>query len=153
MSGVKLREGGAADIAGLMTVMTGAFDPAYGEAWNHGQCLGILSLPDTWLTFAEADGAATGFALSRFLIDEAELLLLAVLPDHRRRGTAAALIDRTAGIAQARGARRLLLEVRADNPALELYARTGFEQIGRRRDYYHGPGGSRDAITLARSLG
>jgi [ribosomal protein S18]-alanine N-acetyltransferase len=147
-----LRDAGSADIAPLMNMMERSFDPAFGEAWNQGQCLGILSLPDTWLTFAERDGDAVGFALSRFLIDEAELLLLAVVPEQRRYGVARLLIEHTAAAAKQRGASRLLLEVRADNSAIDLYHQTGFDEIGRRRDYYRGPCGLRDAITLARLL-
>jgi [ribosomal protein S18]-alanine N-acetyltransferase len=149
---IATREAGAPDIDALMAMMGRAFDPAFGEAWNEGQCLGILSLPDTWMTFAAIDGEDAGFALSRFLIDEAELLLLAVPPEWRRRGVARTLIERTAAIARERGGRRLLLEVRADNAAIDLYRGTGFAEIGRRRDYYRGPCGLRDAITLARPL-
>jgi ribosomal-protein-alanine N-acetyltransferase len=155
---IQLREGGADDIGALMRVMVRAFDPAFGEAWNRGQCLGIMSLPDVWLTFAEVaedDGTQpVGFALSRLLIDEAELLLLAVDPDWRQRGVASALIDRTATNAAERGAHRLLLEVRDGNRAMCLYQRQGFGQIGRRRAYYHGGDGTtHDALTLARPIG
>lgn len=152
-----LREGNADDIDAMMRVMEVAFDPAFGEAWNRGQCLGILSLPDVWLSFAETqqDGAplATGFALSRLLVEDAELLLLAVDPAWRLRGIAGALIDHTSVIAAARGARRLLLEVRDGNAALNLYQRMRFAQIGRRRGYYRGGDGSiHDALTLARLI-
>jgi ribosomal-protein-alanine N-acetyltransferase len=155
---ITLREAKAEDIAALMRVMDSAFDPAFGEAWNRGQCLGILSLPDVWLSFAEVeqDGVprAAGFALSRLLIDDAELLLLAVDPAWRKRGLASALIDHTAGIAADRGAQRLLLEVREGNHALSLYERTGFSPIGRRRGYYRGGDGTiHDALTLARPVG
>lgn len=154
---VALREGTAADIAQLMAVMDRAFDPAFGEAWNRGQCLGILSLPDVWLSFAEvtsgADPRPVGFTLSRLLIDEAELLLLAVEPGARGRGIGAALVERTVAIARQRGARRLLLEMRDGNAALGLYARAAFEEIGRRRGYYRGAGGQLyDALTLARRI-
>jgi ribosomal-protein-alanine N-acetyltransferase len=155
---IRLREAGPDDIGALMRVMVRAFDPAFGEAWNRGQCLGIMSLPDVWLSFAEVtqDDAPwpVGFALSRLLMDEAELLLLAVDPDWRQRGVASALIDHTAMNAAARGAHRLLLEVRDGNQALCLYQRQGFGQIGRRRDYYRGGDGStHDALTLARPVG
>jgi [ribosomal protein S18]-alanine N-acetyltransferase len=148
-----LRQGDAADVPAVMQVMTRAFDPAFGEAWNEGQCLGILTLPDTWLVVAERDGVIRGFALSRLLIDDAELLLLAVDPLCQRRGIATALIGHAADLAEARGARRLFLEVRDGNPAMDLYRAASFGQIGRRRDYYRGSGGLRDAITLARPLG
>jgi [ribosomal protein S18]-alanine N-acetyltransferase len=150
---IALREASASDIAPLMAMMERAFDPAFGEAWNQGQCLGILSLPDTWLTFAEHAGETVGFALNRFLVDEAELLLLAVVPERRRQGVARALIEHSATSARSRGAHRLLLEVRADNSAIDLYHQARFAEIGRRRDYYRGPCGLRDAITLARPLG
>ena len=49
-----------------------------------------------------------------------------------------------------KGARRLLLEVRHDNPALGVYRAAGFAEIGRRCGYYHGADGmTRDALTLA----
>jgi ribosomal-protein-alanine N-acetyltransferase len=150
---VRLREGGAADIDATMAVMVRAFDPAYGEAWSRGQCLGLLSLPDVWLSLAEDGERLLGFTLSRLAFDEAELLLLAVDPDRRQEGVGRALIARAADAALTRGARRLLLEVREDNPALHLYRRAAFDPIGRRAGYYKGPdGGRRDAITLARAL-
>lgn len=149
-----LREGNEGDIDPLMQVMNSAFDPLFGEAWNMGQCLGILSLPDVWLTFAEQGEQTVGFALSRLLMEEAELLLLAVEPHARGHGVGRALIERAAEIAAAKGAHRLLLEVRDGNQAFDLYREAGFGEIGRRRDYYRGRDGtSRDALTLARPLG
>jgi len=151
---VTLREGNEGDIGELMDVMEHAFDPLYGEAWNAGQCLGIMSLPDVWLSFADAGDRTVGFALSRLLMDEAELLLLAVEPDARGHGVGRALIERTVEIAVAKGAHRLLLEVRDGNQALDLYRGAGFGEIGRRRDYYRGSDGTtRDALTLARPIG
>ncbi|WP_420136518.1 GNAT family N-acetyltransferase [Sphingomonas sp.] len=146
-------EGNEGDIGAIMDVMEHAFDPAFGEAWNAGQCLGMLSLPGVWLSFAQQEGRTAGFALSRLLVDEAELLLLAVEPASRGQGIGRALIERTARIAGEKGARRLLLEVRHDNPALDLYRSAGFAEIGRRCGYYHGADGvTRDALTLAREI-
>lgn len=150
----RLHEGGGGDIDAMMGVMLRAFDPAYGEAWNRAQCLGILSLPDVWLSLATLADRVIGFALGRRTMEDAELLLLAVDPAARGRGTGATLIARTAEIAAARGSIRLLLEVRETNGALALYRRAGFAEIGRRRGYYRGPGGtSYDALTLARAIG
>ena len=145
-----LREGGAADVAEVMQVMDDAFQPAFGEAWTRGQCLGILDLPRVWLTLARLGEQPVGFALARIVADEAELLLLAVRPTSRRNGIGAALIERALTIAAAAGARRLHLEVRDGNDALRLYTRSGFAQVGRRRGYYRGSGGqSFDALSLA----
>lgn len=155
MSAAGIRLAGAPDIDEIMHVMAEAFDPAFGEAWNRGQCLGMLTLPDVWLVIATLPDAprATGFALTRRTLDEAELLLIAVLPRARGQGIGRALVERTALEARRRGATRLMLEVRATNPALALYQSAGFAQIGRRRDYYRGANGQlNDALTLSRAL-
>jgi [ribosomal protein S18]-alanine N-acetyltransferase len=149
---ITLREGDENEIAGVMAVMNQAFDPAYGEAWNQAQCLGILSLPDVWLSFADQGERVVGFALSRLLTDEAELLLLAVEPKAQRQGIGRALIEHAAAIAAGKGARRLLLEVRDGNAAIDLYRGAGFGEIGRRRGYYRGESGTHDALTLARPV-
>jgi ribosomal-protein-alanine N-acetyltransferase len=136
--------------------MDTAFDPAFGEAWNRGQVLGMLSLSDVWMILATTADAAQpdGFALARRTLDEAELLLLAVCPEVRGRGVGRALVEAVSDESRLRGAQRLMLEMREGNPALALYSAAGFAEIGRRRDYYRGLDRSlHDAITLARPLG
>jgi ribosomal-protein-alanine N-acetyltransferase len=145
-----LREGGARDIADMMTVMSDAFLPAFGEAWTRGQCLGILDLPRVWLTLASMDDQPAGFALARTVVDESELLLLGVRPAFRSRGIGGALVQRTQAVALASGARILHLEVRQGNDALRLYNRIGFQEVGRRHGYYRGGDGQLyDALSLS----
>jgi ribosomal-protein-alanine N-acetyltransferase len=147
------------DIDRIMAVMESAFDPAFGEAWTRRQVSDALILPNTYylLTNAEGDApqdgqAAAGFVLSRGALDEEELLLIAVHPEHRGRGLGAALLKRFIAAAQARGAARLFLEMRDGNPADSLYRRAGFRPVGRRRSYYRGAAkGPLDAITYART--
>lgn len=98
-------------------------------------------------------GDILGFSLFRTIADEAELLLLAVLPSHHRRGIGRGLLDDF--LEQARKDRlvRVHLEVREGNPAVDMYRTAGFSPVGRRRNYYHGANGKRfDAITLAHQL-
>lgn len=147
--------GGALDIEAVMPVMAEAFDPLFGEAWSRGQCLGMLTLPDVWLLLATSPGepGASGFALARRTLEDAELLLIGVRRRARAQGIGRALIERTAREARTRGAERLMLEVRATNPAISLYRAAGFAQIGCRKDYYRGANGQlNDALTLSRSL-
>ena len=146
------------DIDRIMAVMQAAFDPAYGEAWNRRQLNDALLLPNTRYLLADVDGAAPasgepalGFTLSRGLLDEEELLLLAVHPDYRGRGIGTALLRRFTEAAETDGRNRLLLEMREGNPAESLYRRAGFEPIGRRPNYYRNAAeGALDAITYAR---
>lgn len=146
------------DLERIMAVMQAAFPPAYGEAWNRRQVSDALVSPNTHYLLADNSGLepaagrpAIGFTLSRGTLDEEELLLLAVHPDHRDRGIGTALLQRFIEAAQARGRTRLFLEMREGNPAESLYRRAGFEPIGRRRNYYRGATeGPLDAITYAR---
>ncbi|MBU3079153.1 GNAT family N-acetyltransferase [Sphingomonas quercus] len=136
-----------------MIVMNEAFDPAFGEAWTRAQCAGIMSLPGVWLTLASEGETPAGFSLARIVADEAELLLIGVRPGWRRRGIGRALLHATEIEAIARGAGKLHLEVRAENPAAALYVSAGFTPAGRRIGYYVGKDGQLfDAVTLSKSL-
>ena len=145
------------DLDRIMAVMEAAFDPSYGEAWTRRQVEDSLTVPGTHYLLAGADGeepadgeAAVGFALSRGVADEEELLLIAVDPGHRRRGIGGLILGRFVAAARARGARNLFLEMREGNAAETLYLQHGFTRVGRRRDYYRrGSGPPVDAITFA----
>ncbi|WP_370249336.1 ribosomal protein S18-alanine N-acetyltransferase [Nocardioides sp.] len=95
-------------------------------------------LPTTAVIAArDADGAALGYAVVAVVDVDAELQRIAVAPDVRGRGVGEALVRGVAELSRSRGATRLLLEVREDNaPALALYRRTGFGDLGRRERYY-----------------
>ena len=160
-SGIVLEPGGIADLDDVMDVMEDSFDPAYGESWTAGQCASLLPMPGVWLTLARASamkdgqpsGETVGFALARVVGDEAELLLLAVRPNCRNCGVGRLLLRHFETIAVARGAERLHLEVREENPAIALYSSFGFSEVGRRKSYYNGRDGQAyDALTLSRRL-
>jgi len=138
----------------IMAVMQGAFDPAFGEAWSRRQVDDALVLGNCHYALAMDQDRCAGFTLSRTGVDEEELLLLAVLPAYRRRGIGRQLLVDLARAAARRGALRLLLEMRRDNPAGELYSQFGFYPIGERKSYYRLSNGERsDAVTLACDLG
>lgn len=144
----------------IMEVMTLAFDPAFGEAWNRRQVGDALLMSNSHYFLLGADRQppsddepAAGFLLSRQAIDEEELLLIAVRPKLRRRGIADALIKRFVADAKSRGVTRLYLEMREGNPAEKLYVKHGFKPVGRRRSYYNrGKIRGIDAITFARNV-
>jgi ribosomal-protein-alanine N-acetyltransferase len=95
-----------------------------------------------------------GFIISRRAADEAEILSVALDPAVRGRGHSGRLLDsHLQGLAQA-GVRSVFLEVEEGNrPALALYRRRGFREIGRRQGFYTRPDGARvGAITLCRTL-
>lgn len=147
--------GSSQDIDEVMQVMDSAFGDRFGEAWTRSQLGGILPMAGVSLMLArEPDGGSiTGFSLYRTVADEAELLLIAVIPDSHRRGVGRQLLDDFLDRARNDGVTRVHLEVRDGNSALSLYRDAGFAPVGRRRNYYHASDGRRfDAVTLARQL-
>ncbi|MGE7206418.1 GNAT family N-acetyltransferase [Sphingomonas sp. NPDC019816] len=151
---LSLRPGDARDAGAVEAVMAAAFDPQWGEAWTRSQLLGVMALPGIQLTLAELGDEPVGFALTRSVMDEAELLLLGVVPDHRRGGVASALVERVMRDCAAAGVVTLHLEVRANNPAVHFYTRHGFAKCGERRNYYKGADGRHyDAHTYRQTIG
>ena len=119
------------------------------DPWRAEDFAGFLQDPFTILV-----ANTEGFALLRVVLDEAEVLTLAVAPSAQGQGHGTALLADALAQAKARGAATVFLEVAADNvSARALYARAGFAQTGLRRGYYHRPDGTRvDAVTMARTL-
>lgn len=117
--------------------------------WSAAEIAGLLVMPGSFL--CEADD---GFVLGRVVLDEAELLTLAVAPDARRNGVGAALLDAFEARVKASGATCAFLEVAADNAAaIALYTRAGWRPCGRRRNYYRdGTQGPVDAVVMERTF-
>ncbi len=95
-----------------------------------------------------------GFIMSRRASEEAEILSVAVARARRGRGLSRNLLNlhlrRLAGL----GVRTVFLEVDEQNaPAIRLYTRAGFHEVGRRPNYYPGDGGTASsALVLRRDL-
>jgi ribosomal-protein-alanine N-acetyltransferase len=81
-----------------------------------------------------------GYIGSQSSADETDVMNVAVHPDYRRRGIAESLIDVLIRELKNRGSHALMLEVRDSNePAIALYEKLGFQQVGLRKNYYHNP--------------
>lgn len=131
--------------AAAMALLHGSAFPLR-ERWG-ADAIGLqLELPGAFGWIAPVGG----MILARTIVDEAEVLTLAVDPAVQRQGVGRALLQQAMTTARERGARVIFLEVSADNlPAQALYAGSDFATVGRRAVYY--PGGG-DALVLRRSL-
>ena len=99
-----------------------------------------------WLVAVEGDTVA-GYIGSQTVMDETDMMNVAVHPDFRRRGIAEALVNGLVEELKNNGSHCLTLEVRASNaPAIALYEKLGFSEIGRRKNYYRNP--REDALIL-----
>lgn len=101
-----------------------------------------------------ADDGNRGFALFSVAVDEAELLTVAVHPEHRRKGLARDLLMAAETALEAEKVLKIHLEVAADNAgAFALYQALGYQVGGRRKQYYRRAAGDRvDAIMMAVDL-
>lgn len=95
-----------------------------------------------------------GFILMTMTAGECHILNLCIHPQFQHQGLGKQLLQHTLEESKRLDGFRVYLEVRRSNlPAIELYKKMGFEQIGERKDYYPVPSGHEDAIVFARDLG
>lgn len=121
----------------------------FSDPWSASSIASELDNPlSLWLVWEE-DGAAAAYLGVQRVPPQADVMNVAVSPALRRRGIARALF--------AELERRLpqidelFLEVRASNSgAIALYRTLGFEQVGRRPNYYLDP--REDALILRKEL-
>lgn len=110
-------------------------------------------LPDERHEFlvAESGGELLGYVGMMCVLDEGYISNVAVAPEHRRRGIAAGLIEALLIKARERELAFVTLEVRESNgPAIALYGKYGFAQVGQRKNYYDLP--KENAILMTKFL-
>lgn len=101
--------------------------------------------------FLGRDRQPVGFALSRVVLDEAEILTVVVARRCQGKGLSKILLAAHLGRIMARGVRDIFLEVEEGNkPAIALYEAFAFLHSGRRESYYVKPDGRRVAAQLMR---
>lgn len=112
----------------------------FSDPWSQRSVASELDNPlALWLVWEE-DGQVLGYVGSQTVLDETDMMNVAVSAQARRRGIAQALVEALVIQLKQRGSRCLTLEVRASNaPAICLYEKLGFRQVGRRPNYYSHP--------------
>jgi len=144
LSSLWLERGAVADAPAVAALEAACFS----HPWTEEQICQelVYGPPGAVLVLWAADDAAprrrrlAAYCAYRLVLDEMHVMDVAVSPSWRRRGLATWLLRLSLRRATLDGARRAVLEVRAGNEAARaLYARLGFEAVGRRRDYYREP--------------
>ena len=112
----------------------------FSDPWSVNSVASELNNPLAfWLVAVEGDCVA-GYVGSQTVLEETDMMNIAVHPDFRRKGIAESLINALVAELRALGSRSLTLEVRASNePARKLYEKIEFRQVGRRPNYYRNP--------------
>lgn len=119
----------------------------FSDPWSENSISSELNNPlSLWLAAVE-DGIVVGYIGSQTVLGETDMMNVAVHPEHRRCGIAQLLIETLVERLKELGSHCLTLEVRASNiPAITLYGKLGFQEVGRRRNYYRNP--REDALIL-----
>jgi ribosomal-protein-alanine N-acetyltransferase len=142
-----MAEASGRDAAAIAAVHAASFQ----RGWGEDEFRRLLLERNVICHRAQIGHSLVGFILSRLVAGEAEILSVAIKPGWRGRGFSRPLLDlhlrRLAGL----GTGTVFLEVDEKNaPAVRLYRKAGFYDVGRRMGYY---GGGATALVLRRDLG
>lgn len=120
---------------------------SFPRPWTREHFIAELNSPRSYpLVAHSSDGLVAGYICQTLVLDEGEILDVAVRHDCRGKGVGGALLTRAVLDLKERGARIVHLEVRVTNlAALTLYRRFGFRESGIRRNYYEN---GEDAILM-----
>ena len=141
---VNMTAGHVAQVAAMEAV-------CFHDPWSEKSVASELTNPlSVWLVALEGE-RVVGYVGSQTVIDESDMMNVAVHPDFRRRGIAEALVKALVEALKKRDSHCLTLEVRASNePAKALYEKMGFTQAGLRKNYYRNP--KEDALILRKQF-
>lgn len=108
--------------------------------WTKEGFLTYLMKKDTMFFVVEEKERILGYCSMMTVLDEGDILNVAVRSDRQKEGIGLFLVDSMLRMAEMEGIRLVHLEVRQGNgTARRLYQRLGFKEDGLRRDYYENP--------------
>lgn len=123
----------AEHLADILTVEAESFP----HPWTEKMFLEELSGKFSVYRAAVEDGRAVGYMGMWLMAGEGHITNIAVAKDFRCRGLGSALMDDFISLAEQQSLTLMTLEVRESNTgAIALYEKKGFEEVGRRKNYY-----------------
>ena len=119
----------------------------FSDPWSEKSIASELdSRLSLWLVAMDGE-TVVGYVGSQSVLGETDMMNIAVSPNYRRQRIAEKLGVELIEKLREKGNHSLMLEVRSSNdPAQKLYEKLGFEQVGRRKNYYRNP--KEDALIL-----
>ena len=137
---ITIRKAGINDVDGIMSVeRTGISHP-----WDKASIEATVKDDNKVCVVACAGDEIVGYIYASFVLDEAEIGNICVLPELRGQGVGRKLMEELLNILRSVEVTRVFLEVESDNEgAIALYEKCGFVRYNERKDYY---GKGRDAL-------
>ena len=143
MTGFTIRDARPEDISDICAIEGSSFS----VPWPRSVLLNFITEEDRICTVAEADGRIGGYICTLSVLDEYHIGSIAAEPALRGRGIGTALVADLIGRARRNGGQYIFLEVRESNAAARaLYAKLGFAEVAKRRNYYESP--PEDAVLM-----
>ena len=123
----------------------------FSDAWSEQGFEDTLNLPYaiSLVAIDEAEDTILGYIIMYVSFEEGEISNVAVAKSAQNRGIGSALMQAILEKGLEESVTRFILEVRVSNtPAIALYKKFGFTEIGIRRDFYEKP--REDALIMVR---
>lgn len=134
------------DLDGVLVIEHASFS----SPWKREHFLQEIHSHLSFPFVAVCEGTVIGYVCMMSLFEEAQIMDIAVAPEHRGSGVGRMLVDQAIVVAREKGAERLVLEVRRSNvSAIKLYERFGFVEYFVRKGYYEG---KEDALLMEKAL-
>ncbi|MGY3747995.1 ribosomal protein S18-alanine N-acetyltransferase [Vagococcus salmoninarum] len=112
----------------------------YGSPWTKAQFLADLQNERSFYFLTETPKGLLGYVIFHQVLDEAEIINIAVDPSVKGQKVAMELFEKALATMASQGVKSFFLEVRRTNQAaIGLYRKAGFQEIGIRKNYYHNP--------------
>lgn len=117
--------------------------------WSQKSFADACSNADNVYLVCEADGAIAGYCGMWTVLGEGNITNMAVSPDYRRSGIALMLMKSIEKYGEKKDVTSYFLEVRQSNlPAIALYEKMGYKNIGVRKRFYEKP--VEDAVIMSK---
>ncbi len=112
----------------------------FSDPWDTSAIKNVLANPAVYFTIAEIDGIPVAYGGMTVVVDECDIINIAVMENMRRMGIGKLLVQKMLDICAELGVREIFLEHRESNiPAANLYESFGFSVYGTRKKYYSSP--------------
>ena len=123
----------------------------FSDAWTAQSLCETCRQEQAFISVAEANGDIVGYCIIYYVLDEGEMVRIAIDQKLRHQGIGQALLNYTCGVCKEKGVGKILLEVRESNAsARRFYAHYGFGEDGIRKNFYDNP--KEDAVLMSKDL-
>lgn len=132
---VQITEMSLFDLENIKDILISDFD----DFWNYNILKEELESSNSKYIIAKTnDGEIIGFAGIKIILDNADIMNIVVKKSWRKQGVGNLLLNNLISLCKELNLVSLSLEVNEDNlPAIHLYEKVGFKQVGLRKNYYY----------------